>query len=125
MTEVYDENNIFAKIIRKEIPANIVFEDDKVLVFKDVNPAAPLHLLVVPKGNYCSYADFVANAEAAEIVYYFQKIKDIADEFNLRDGFRLITNNGSDASQTVEHFHFHILAGRQLGGLLSDDKLNR
>ena len=94
-------------------------------MFKDITPAAPIHLLVIPKKYYCSYADFLENAESSEIVYYFQKIKEITDKLDLKNGFRLITNNGDDASQTVEHFHFHILAGRQLGGLIPDDKLNR
>ena len=125
MTNKYDDENIFAKIIKKEIPAKVVFEDEQILAFEDVNPAAPIHILIIPKNPYTSYADFVANADIDEVAYFFKKIKEIADMFNLGDGFRLITNNGRNASQTVEHFHFHMLAGKPLGGLLAGDKLNR
>lgn len=122
----YDQNNIFAKIIRGEIPCYEVYNDEDILAFKDVTPAAPVHVLVVPKGEYISFDDFAANAGAAAVGSFFQKVQKIAVQLGLQEkGYRLITNNGADASQTVPHFHVHILGGRQLGGLLSDDKLNR
>lgn len=119
----YDTNNIFAKIIRGEIPSKKVYEDDDVLAFEDVNPAAPTHVLVVPKGEYCSFEDFTANADDLTIAHFFKTVRDIAIKCGLKEGgFRLITNHGSDASQSVPHFHMHIIGGRPLGGLLPGDK---
>jgi len=122
----YNKDNIFARIIRKEIPANIVFEDEKVLAFNDISKAAPTHVLVIPKGEYINFVDFTAKASASDIAYFFQKVSEIARDLEITNsGFRIITNNGSDANQTVEHFHIHILAGKKLGPLLVDDKLLR
>lgn len=122
----YDSNNIFAKIIRGEIPNKTVYEDDTVLAFHDVSPAAPVHVLVVPKADYVSFDDFCANASAAKIGEFFALVQKIAQSLGLSpDGYRLITNHGRNASQSVAHFHVHILGGKQLGGLLSDDVLVR
>jgi len=122
----YDSNNIFAKIIRGEIPATKVFEDENILAFEDISKAAPTHILVIPKGEYVSFADFTNKADSDEIANFWQKVNQIAKDARLAEsGFRLITNNGQNASQTVEHFHVHILGGRTLGGLLPDDKLIR
>lgn len=122
----YDSNNIFAKIIRKEIPAQIIYEDDAVLAFNDISKAAPTHILVIPKGQYINFDDFVKNAKNDEISNFFQKVSEIAEKSGAKDqGFRLISNIGSDAHQTVEHFHIHILAGKKLGPLLKSDDLNR
>jgi histidine triad (HIT) family protein len=126
MTKTYNKNNIFAKIIRGEIPATKIYEDDKILAFEDITKAAPVHILVIPKGQYVSFADFAAKAKGEEIVAFFKKVREIADLAGLQeDGYRLITNNGADACQTVEHFHIHILGGKNLGGLLADDILKR
>ena len=116
----YDSNNIFAKIIRGEIPANKVYEDEKVLAFHDISKGAPVHILVIPKGNYVNFSDFVSNAKAEESADFFKKVHEIAGN-NTSSGFRLITNNGSNAHQAVPHFHVHILAGKKLGPLLSSD----
>lgn len=123
----YDANNIFAKIVRKEIPSKVVYEDDEVLAFHDVSPAAPVHVLVIPKGDYVSFNDFISQAGETNIGGFFTKIQHIAEkELKLAvDGYRLITNHGLNASQTVPHFHVHILGGTQLGGLLSGDALKR
>ena len=122
----YDKNNIFAKILRGEIPCDEVYQDDDVLAFKDVSPAAPVHVLVVPKGEYVSFDDFIEKADAATTASFFTKVKHIANKLGIvESGYRLITNHGSDASQTVPHFHVHILAGKPLGGLLQQDKLVR
>ena len=122
----YDNNNIFAKILRQEIPANKVYEDDFVLAFHDINKACPTHILVIPKGQYENYSDFVLNAHQQVVVDFFKRVALIAHEFNLQiDGFRLISNQGSDAHQTVQHFHIHLLAGSKLGPLLASDKLLR
>lgn len=122
----YDKNNIFAKIIRGDLPAQKIYEDDNVLAFNDISRASPVHVLVVPKGEYIDYNDFVTKANAEIVVDFFKKISQIAKELNIvNDGFRLITNNGSNAHQTVKHFHVHLLAGKKLGPLISSDNLNR
>jgi len=119
---MYDSENIFAKIIRGEIPCDKVYEDDKVLAFNDISPAAAKHVLVIPKGDYISFDDFAANADGAEVSNFFAKVKQIANDIGLSgSGYRLITNHGSDASQTVPHFHVHILGGQALGGLIPGD----
>lgn len=126
MTLKYNPNNIFAKIIRGEIPADKVYEDENVLAFYDISKAAPTHILVIPKGEYINFSDFTNKAKPEEIANFFRKVNSIAtlakaNEENENSGFRLITNNGSNAHQTVPHFHVHILAGRKLGPLLSSD----
>ena len=114
----YDPNNIFAKILRREIPATILYEDDFALAFADIAPAAPTHALVIPKGAYTHYADFMARAGRAEIGGFFAAVHQVAEQLGVAENFRLITNNGADAGQTVPHFHVHILAGRTMGALL-------
>ncbi len=122
----YSQDNIFAKIIRGEIPANKVFEDEKVLAFHDISKAAPTHVLVIPKGEYVDFIDFTSNASSDDVAYFFRKVSEIAKELGSdKSGFRLITNNGSNAHQTVPHFHIHILAGKALGPLLANDNLLR
>ena len=122
MSENYDSNNIFAKIIRDEIPSQRVYEDDKILAFHDITKAAPVHVLVIPKGPFASFGDFVSAAGGDEVSNFFKKAKEIAESLGLKDsGYRLIINNGPDASQTVHHFHLHILGGKSLGGLISGD----
>ena len=117
---MYDENNVFARIIRKEIPAKIVYEDDDVLAFEDVAPAAPVHILVIPKGSYTSFHDFMGRASEIEIKNFFSAILNIAKELNLEiNGYRILSNVGREALQTVHHFHFHLLAGKPLGGILA------
>ncbi|MES2677306.1 MAG: HIT domain-containing protein [Pseudomonadota bacterium] len=126
MPRKYDSQNIFAKIIRGEIPCDKVYEDNSVLAFHDISKAAPNHILVIPKGEYINFADFTNNAQAEEIVDFFKKVSQIAAVLGLdQSGYRLITNNGADASQTVAHFHIHILGGKKLGGLLAGDNLIR
>ncbi len=121
----YDDNNIFAKIIAGSIPADKVYEDEQVIAFRDIAPAAPVHILVIPKEKYISFDDF-AKSDPLYIGRFFSVIQKIAAKEGLTDnGYRLITNHGKDASQTVPHFHVHILAGKQLGGLLASDELCR
>ncbi|MCE3255321.1 MAG: histidine triad nucleotide-binding protein [Rickettsiaceae bacterium] len=122
----YSHNNIFAKIIRGEMPASKVYEDDQTLAFHDISKAAPTHILVVPKGQYSSFEDFTTKAKGSEIAAFFKTVKRIAFKAGLKkNGYRLIINNGENASQTVPHFHVHILGGRSLGGLLPTDNLSR
>lgn len=122
----YDPSNIFAKILRGEIPCSKIYEDDELLAFSDIAPAAPAHILVIPKGEFCSFDDFCAHANEKVIANFFRKVKEIANKQGLQEGgYRLITNHGANASQSVPHFHVHILGGRQLGGLLPDDTHER
>lgn len=117
----YDNQNIFAKILRGEIPCDKVYEDDNVLAFNDIAPQAPVHVLVIPKGAYVSQTDFGANASEAEIAAFYQAVSHIVQEKNLTgEGFRCITNTGDHGGQEVPHFHLHILGGKPLGGMLSD-----
>lgn len=119
---IYDKNNIFAKIIKGEIPAKKVYEDDEILAFYDISKASPIHVLVIPKGEFIDFVDFVSKETPSKVANFFQKVAQISQDLNLIDaGFRLITNNGSDAHQTVKHFHVHILAGKKLGPLISAD----
>ena len=115
---MYDENNIFAKILRKEIPCKPIYEDDKVFFFKDINPQAKIHILAIPKMPATDYNDFISKADNEMIKYFFDKINEIAKKQGLLDsGFRLVTNNGRDANQEVPHFHIHILGGENLKGI--------
>jgi len=120
---MYDENNVFAKVIRGEIPATKVYEDAAVLAFQDISPAAPKHVLVVPKDKYISLADFLEKADDKTIAAFFKTTGKIAADMGLaKSGYRIITNHGKDASQTVPHFHVHILGGQPLGPLVSGDR---
>lgn len=111
---MYDTSNIFAKIIRKEIPAKIVFEDEATLAFHDVNPASKIHVLVVPKGEYVDFEDFISNSEGHIIKNFFSNVKLIAKKLEIAEnGYRLIINKGKLGGQTVPHFHIHILGGQQ------------
>lgn len=104
---------IFDKIIRKEIPADIVYEDDLCLAFKDVNPQAPIHILIIPKKAIAKVAD--ADKEDQNILgHLLLKAGEIAEELDVKDAFRLVVNNGENAGQTVFHLHIHLLAGRAL-----------
>jgi hypothetical protein len=119
---MYDKNNIFAKIIRKEIHSKIVYEDDTVLAFHDVAALVPVHVLVVPKGEYISFDDFSAAAGEEFVGRFFAKVRNIANDLGVAaTGYRILTNHGADASQTVPHFHVHILGGKKLGGLVGGD----
>ncbi|MCC2646359.1 MAG: hypothetical protein K0R02_424 [Rickettsiaceae bacterium] len=115
---MYDKNNIFAKIIRGEIPSNKVYEDDKVLAFHDIAPAAPIHVLVIPKGEYQNFNEFVSQASAEETKYFFYKVNEIAKTLETQNNYRLITNIGSEAGQSVFHFHVHIISGKKLETLV-------
>ena len=115
----YDKHNIFAKILRGEIPCKKVYEDKFALAFDDIAPAAPVHVLVVPKGEYISFHDFMASAPADMVQGFFSAVQKVAAQLGVdKSGYRLIGNHGVDASQAVPHFHMHIIAGRRLGGLV-------
>lgn len=120
---MYDKNNIFAKIIRNEIPADKIYEDEQVLVIKDIVPAAPIHILVIPKGEYLSFHDFTDKASNDEIAHFYKIVQKICTDLKIEhDGYRILSNVGNNAMQTIPHMHLHILAGKSLGGLLSNKK---
>ena len=115
----YDPENIFAKILRGEIPCDKVYEDEHALAFNDINPQAPVHVLVIPKGPYVSANDFFAEASDAEIAGLMRAIKTVADKTGVaQDGYRLIANTGENGHQEVPHFHVHLAGGRRLGRML-------
>ena len=116
----YDDQNIFAKILRGEIPSKKVFEDDYALAFHDINPQAPTHILVIPKGPYVSWDDFSAKASDAEIAGFVRAVGEVARAAGLvAPGYRLLANTGLDSHQEVPHLHVHIFAGRKLGPMLA------
>jgi diadenosine tetraphosphate (Ap4A) HIT family hydrolase len=119
-TEPYDDTNIFARILRGEIPSSKVYEDDHVLAFNDINPLSPTHILVIPKGAYVSWDDFSAKASDEEIGAFVRAVGKIARDAGLvTSGYRLLANAGLNAGQEVPHLHVHIFAGQPLGPMLA------
>ncbi len=115
----YDPENIFAKILRGEIPCKKVYEDDFSLAFHDINPQAPIHVLVIPKGEYVSMADFTASAPADLVTGFFRAVGKVAEELELVEpGYRILANAGTNAHQEVPHLHIHIFGGKPLGPML-------
>jgi diadenosine tetraphosphate (Ap4A) HIT family hydrolase len=115
----YDDQNIFAKILRGEIPCRKVFEDEWALAFDDINPQAPVHVLVIPKEAYVSWDDFSAKASDAEIAGFVRAVGHVGRELGLVEpGYRLLANIGMDAHQEVPHLHIHIFGGKPLGPML-------
>ena len=123
MSYIYDTQNIFAKILRGEIPNKTVLETEHSLAFRDLYPQAPTHVLVIPKGPYVSYDHFATEASDAEIIDYTRAIGEVCRQEGVTltagDGFRMISNAGSDGVQEVPHLHVHILGGRALGRMLA------
>lgn len=116
----YDDANIFARILRGEIPSKKVYEDEWALAFHDIAPQAPTHVLVIPKGRYCSLADFSASASDAEIGGFMRAVGKVAKDLGLEaPGYRLLANMGEHGGQEVPHFHVHLFAGRPLGRMIS------
>ena len=116
----YDSSNIFARILRGEIPCSKVYEDEHALAFNDINPQAPVHVLVIPKGAYVSMDDFSARAAEAELAGFFRAVGTVARELGAeKDGYRILANHGQNAHQEVPHFHVHVFAGTRLGPMLS------
>lgn len=107
---MYNKNNIFAKIISGEIPATKLYEDEMLIAIKDINPVAPIHILVIPKGEYIDFADFVKKAPSDHLTHYFKTIAKIAKD-NGANEYRTVSNNGLSSGQSVFHFHTHILSG--------------
>jgi diadenosine tetraphosphate (Ap4A) HIT family hydrolase len=115
----YDNDNIFAKILRGEIPCDKVYEDDEVLAFRDINPQTPTHVLVIPKGAYVSFDDFAEEASDAEIAAFMRAVGRIARDLGLTEpGYRILANHGRDGRQEVPHFHLHLFGGQDCGRMI-------
>ncbi len=120
MAKTYDPNNIFARILRGEIPCKKVLETEHALAFQDINPQAPTHILVIPKGPYVDMDDFTAKASEAEIAGLFRAVGEVARQAGAAEpGYRILSNCGVDAHQEVPHLHIHVFAGRDLGRMLA------
>lgn len=119
-TRPYDDQNIFAKILRGEIPSTRVYEDEHAIAFRDINPQAPTHVLVIPRGAYVSWDDFSARGSEAEIAGFVRAIGTVARAAGLVEpGYRLLANIGGDGGQEVPHLHVHLFGGRPLGPMLT------
>jgi diadenosine tetraphosphate (Ap4A) HIT family hydrolase len=119
-TRPYDETNIFARILRGEIPSRRVYEDEHALAFHDINPAAPVHILVIPKGPYVSWDDFSERGSAEEIAGFVRAVGKVArDQGLVEPGYRLLANVGMNSGQEVPHLHVHLFGGRPLGPMLA------
>lgn len=120
-TSTYDDSNIFARILRGEIPAKTVYEDDYAVAFHDISPRAPVHILVIPRGPYVSWDDFSANGSEAEIAGFVRAVGHVARTQGLvAPGYRLLANTGPHGGQEVAHLHVHLFGGRALGPMLAD-----
>ncbi len=116
----YDDSNVFAKILSGELPCNKILENDHALAFHDINPMAPVHALVIPKGAYVSMDDFAAKASAAEIEGFFRTVGEVARLLGVDgSGYRLVANTGEHGLQEVPHFHMHIFGGAMLGRMIN------
>lgn len=121
----YDPNNIFAKILKGDIPCNKAYEDEHVLAFHDIAPQAPVHVLVIPKGQYVDLSDFSKNARDEEIVAFQRAVAKLTADLGLNArGYRAITNAGAHGGQEVPHYHLHLLGGRALGSMISKDLMS-
>ncbi|EBA12371.1 HIT domain-containing protein [Roseobacter sp. CCS2] len=118
MEYAYDDQNIFAKILRGEIPNKTVFENDHALAFEDIAPQAPVHVLIIPKGPYVSLDHFARDASPQEQAGFMQAVAEVCRITDVKDGFRSIANTRTHGVQDVPHYHMHILGGRQLGRML-------
>ncbi|WP_147162860.1 histidine triad nucleotide-binding protein [Pararhodospirillum oryzae] len=115
----YDDNNIFARILRGEIPCRKVYEDEHTLAFHDINPQAPVHVLVIPKGPYTDWNDFAARGSDTEIAALVRAVDVVAKQLGVvEDGFRVLSNIGVNGHQEVPHLHIHLFAGRRLGRMV-------
>ena len=115
----YNDDNIFAKILRQEIPSKKVFENEIVYAFEDINPQAPIHVLIIPKKPFCSFTDFAKKADVKFMCEFIKSINLIVEKLKLKEGYRLITNIGRYGGQEVPHLHFHLLSGKQIGRMVS------
>ena len=116
----YDPDNIFAKILRGEIPNKTVYENDHALAFSDINPQSPIHILIIPKKAYLNFHDFMENASIKEMEFLWKLVNDVIKLNKIyKKGFRIISNSGDDGNQDVPHFHVHVLGGKNLGRMMN------
>ena len=115
----YDEENIFSKILKKQIPSEKIFEGETVYAFKDINPQAPIHVIIIPKKEFCSFDDFSRSSGEKTILEMIRSIAIIADVLKLKKGYRIVSNIGDFGGQEVPHFHIHILGGKRLGRIIA------
>lgn len=117
----YDDQNIFAKILRGDIPSKKIYEDDHVLAFHDAFPKAPVHALIIPKGPFTDIDDFNARASEEQLIAFYRAVPKVIEALGLAEkGFRTIANTGSDGGQEVPHFHIHIIGGRNIGPMVAN-----
>tara|TARA_B100001063_G_C16702292_1_gene523234 strand:+ start:30 stop:392 length:363 start_codon:yes stop_codon:yes gene_type:complete len=120
MSKDYDKNNIFARILRSEIPCNKILENDYALAFSDINPQALIHILIIPKNSYINFYDFIKNASIKEVELFWNLVNEVIDLNKIsKKGFRIISNSGDDGNQDVPHFHVHVLGGNNLGRMIN------
>ena len=120
MSKDYDKNNIFAKILRSEIPCNKILENEHAFAFSDINPQAPIHILIIPKKSYINFYDFIENASIKEVEFLWKLVNDVIILNKIsKNGFRIISNSGDDGNQDVPHFHVHLLGGKNLGRMMN------
>ena len=118
----YDPNNIFAKILRGDVSCERVYEDSFCLAFHDISPQAPIHVLVIPKGEFTCFDDFTTNASPSLLMGFFQSMGHVIQHLGVhKKGYRIIMNKGANGGQEVDHFHVHILAGKPLGVMISNE----
>tara|TARA_B100001250_G_C19514680_1_gene663262 strand:+ start:60 stop:413 length:354 start_codon:yes stop_codon:yes gene_type:complete len=116
---MYDENNIFSKILKSEIPCEKVYEDDEVLFFYDINPVAKIHVLGIPKMKCVDIDDFINRADETTVKFFFNKVSEVVKMLGIKEsGYRLVTNTGKNGGQEVPHFHIHIIGGEKIGSKL-------
>ena len=119
MNNSYDVDNIFAKILRSEIPCNKILENEFAIAFSDINPQAPIHILVIPKNSYINFYDFTKNASDKEHESFWKLVNSVIEYYKIEtEGFRIITNSGINGNQDVPHFHVHLLGGGNLGRMI-------
>ncbi len=120
MNKSYDKQNIFAKILRSEIPCNKILENKHALAFSDINPQSPIHILIIPKNAYLNFHDFMENASIKEMESLWKLVNEVIKLNKIsKKGFRIITNSGDDGNQDVPHFHVHVLGGKNLGSMMN------
>lgn len=114
----YDNNNVFAKILRKEIPTKFIYEDDYAVAFDDIAPSAPIHVLVIPKVKRVSFDDFIKHESVETVGNFFKAVRKVVDLLPLSNGYKVATNIGKDGGQTVFHYHVHIIGGHDVDNVI-------
>lgn len=120
--DIYDNDNVFAKILINQLPCNKIYEDQFIMAFHDLHPAAPVHAIVIPKGQFISFSDFIKNAHDEFVINFFSSLQKVIEILDIeKSGYRMISNCGNDGIQTIPHFHVHLLGKKMLGPIIVDD----